>query len=117
MAFTGVATIVQVSDGICRITGLSLAAAAAGTISLSGGTGQQKLPAAFAPQNYQFDGVTVSFADALEVSVQNNGVEAHAPEIHLTKTGTGPTDWVATITNDDGANATPNLEIYVKFHT
>ena len=119
MAFTGTATIKQVSDRIVRITGLSLAAGAAGTIGLFGSTNSPgvRLPDAFKVTHYEAEGSDVPFSDALDVSAKDAAVGmATAIPVAVVKTGTTQADWLATITNTHGSLATPNLEIYVKFH-
>ena len=119
MAFTGSATVKQVSDRKVRITGLSLASAASGTIGLAQSTGSPgvALPASFKPQHYTYEGVNVPFADAIEVSLVNaaTGVATAIP-VSVVKTGTTTLDFLATLTNTHGSLATPNLEIWVEFH-
>ena len=53
MPFTGAAVFQKVSDGLVRVTGLSLAASAAGTISLFGEGGDVELPDSFNISPYQ----------------------------------------------------------------
>lgn len=119
MAFTGTATVKQVSDSECRITGLSLAAGASGTIGLHADTGTPgvRLPASFEPEVYQGpDGTDVGLSDMIDVTVKMAAATPtplFAPAV--IKTGTGPLHWEATITNVDGSTATPAVEIYVKF--
>jgi hypothetical protein len=117
MAFTGTAVVKQIADGIVRITGLSLAAGAAGTISLSGGNGAVKCPAGFQPGEYVYGGATIGLDDSIDVTALPAAVGvATAIPVSVVKTAQGPTAWLATITNTHGTTATPNLEIYVKFH-
>jgi len=121
MAFTGAATVVQVADDVVRITGLSLAGAAAGTIGLSTSTGSPgvALPAAFQPAPYVGpNGQAVALQDAVEIDVRNaaTGIATPVP-IAVVKTGTTPLDFLITITNLTGSTLSPALEIYVKFHT
>ncbi len=112
MAFTGSATVKKVSDRIYRITGLSLAGAASGTISLSGGTGDVKLPET--PTWNKYD--EVGLDDSIDVTSQPvTGVATRVP-VTTVKTGDGPTDWLCTMTNGTGGTASGNLEIYLKFH-
>lgn len=120
MAFTGSATVKQVSDRIVRITGLSLAAAASGTVGLFGATGTPPgvtLPEQFQTEHYEYLGSNVPFADAIEVTAQAaaTGVATAIP-IAIVKTGTTTADFRATITNTHATLATPDLEIMVKFH-
>lgn len=116
MAFTGTAVFEQITDRMVRITGLSLAGAAAGTISLSGGTGQVKLPHAFKPVPYKYDGHAVSFSAAIKIITNPAGSVTTSVPIEITKAGTGPADFLATLTNTTAATASPALEIYVEFH-
>lgn len=108
MAFTGTATVTKVSNSLVRITGLSLAAAAAGTIGLFGESGDVDLPDAFNPKDYG----DVDLAESLEVSAHMVTAEAVAPALQVVKT-TGP--FLITMTNGGGA-ASGGLEIYVRFH-
>jgi len=119
MAFTGTAVVKQVSDSEVRITGLSLAAGAGGTIALHGfsGTPGVRLPASFDPEIYKGpDGTDVALSDMIDVTIK---LAAATPTplfgTAVVKTGAGPLHWEATITNTDGSTATPALEIYVKF--
>lgn len=119
MAFTGTATVVQVSGSIVRITGLSLAAGAAGTIGLfdNSGTPGVRLPASFQPKPYAFNGQDVSLSDMIDVQEKAAAVgTATAIPVAVVKTGTVPADWVATLTNTHATTATPDLEIYVRIH-
>jgi hypothetical protein len=112
MAFTGAAVQVVVADDLVRITGLSLAASADGTIGLNGdATADVELPDNFNPTAYT--GVTLS--DAIQVSV----VCVDAPTAALgglpviTK---AEAPFQITMTNPDGANASSEFEIWVRFH-
>ncbi len=120
MAFTGSAVVKQVSDRIVRITGLSLAAGASGTIGLSGATGSAPgvtLPESFQTKHYTYLGSNVPFADAIEVTALPAAVGvATAIPTAVVKTGTTAADFRATVTNTHGSLATPNLEIMLKFH-
>lgn len=117
MAWTGTATVVQISDSICRITGLSLASGASGTISLADGTGDVKLPASFIANEYKYAGATITLAQSVDVTTENaaTGVATAIP-LAIVKTGTVPADFLATFTNTHGSLACPNQEIYVKYH-
>ncbi len=118
MAFTGTAVVKQISDSIVRITGLSLAAAASGTIGLFGATGTAPgvtLPASFKTLHYAYAGVNVPFADCIDVSIGFSTVVGQTPPMAVVKTGTTLADFRATITNGF-ASVSSGLEIYVKFH-
>lgn|SRR5512142_35811 len=128
MAFTGTPVVKQVSDGIVRITGgeggLSLAAGASGVIVLHGAVtpppGAIILPVSFQPHTYEFSNIPgglVTLQDSIDVSNQPAAPgTATAIPVATVKTGTTPADFAITLTNTHGATATPNLEIYVKFH-
>lgn len=122
MAFTGTAVITKVSESKFRITGLSLAGAAAGTISLSGGTGAVKVDA---PQWQPFQssglqGGNVDLSESVECIVipadvaATAAIGAQTPAV--VKTGTTPSDFLVTITNRNAASAASGgLEIYLTF--
>lgn len=117
MAFTGSATVVQVSDRKVRVTGLSLAGSAAGTISLHGGTGQVTLPAGFAPSPYtNSEGAVVAMQDSVEVSLVPVTAITTLVPISVVKTGTTPTDFLITLTNTTSATASAGQDIYIEFH-
>jgi hypothetical protein len=111
MAFTGSAVVKKVSDSLYRVTGLSLATqGAAGTIGLSGGTGEVDLPDTVA-----WDGKAgVTLPDAIEVSIHQAEDVAVAPSVKIDKSGSTPGNFLATLTNG-GAADTGDLEIYVRF--
>jgi len=121
MAFTGAATTKIISDCKARITGLTLAGAAAGTISLSNGAGEVKLPAAckwHAYENAQKVNV-LPLGDLLYVSglmaADANGVVG---KVQQTKAGAADdgSDFLLTLTNSDAMNATPAMEINLAYH-
>lgn len=113
MAFTGVPVVQKVTDNCYRITGVSLAAAAAGTIGFSDKT----VPAEasiVAPnwQPYELDGL-VSLIDCVKVSVNLASSVATPVPISVVKTGTTHANFAITMTND-GATPSALLEIYVE---
>lgn len=119
MAFTGTATITQISDSIVRITGLSLAAGASGTIGLFPATGTApgaKTPQAFQPAVYEYGATSVALSDSIDVTTKPaaTGVATAIP-ISVVKSGTTTADWRATLTNTSATDS-PALEIYVRFH-
>jgi hypothetical protein len=120
MAFVGTATIVQIADGIVRITGVSLAGAGgSGIIGLSDHTGAAvdvALPAGFQPSPYVHDGVTINLSDMIDVTTTPNTSLADFRPPAVVKTGTTTAAWRCTISNAF-ASATTGLEIYVKLHT
>lgn len=120
MAFTGSATVVQISDRKIRITGLSLAAAASGTIALHGhaaGPGVI-LPAGFSPLPYtNSEGASISLQASIQVTWEPEAVgTATAIPVACVKTGIDALDFLATLTNTHGSTATPELEIIVEWH-
>lgn len=118
MAFTGVAVIKQIADGEVRITGLSLAGGASGTISLNVGAGDVKTPAGVQFQEYVANDATVGAQDAIDVSVKP--ADAGAPSsvgVSVVKTGDTAAAFLATLKNQNAASSTANLEIYVKIHS
>lgn len=120
MAFTGTATVKQTTDRMVRITGLSLAAGASGTIGLTGATGSAPgvtLPASFKTLHYVYNGVTVTFQDCIDLVISNaaTGVATAVP-ISVVKSGTTLADFRITVTNTHGSLATPALEIVARLH-
>lgn len=117
MAFTGIANAVvnQISDRVVRITGLSLAGLASGTISYNGGPASDvALPATFTPDAVPNASATVT--DRTRVTLQQTASAATGMPYHVVKTpgvGGGPSSFQITITND-GAIASGPLEIYVE---
>jgi hypothetical protein len=120
MAFIGTATVVQVSDSIVRITGLSLAGAgASGIIGLAGHTGAAvdvALPESFNPEPYVHNGAHIGLSDMLDVTTSPATSLADSRPPAIVKTGTTHADWRATFSNAF-ASGTTGLEIYVKIHT
>jgi hypothetical protein len=119
MAFTGTAVVKQIKDNMVRITGLSLASNASGTIGLAGHTGSAPgvtLPASFNPQPYGYGGATVQLADSVKCDVVCAVASAStvAPQ-GVTKTGTTAADFLITIQNTQ-ASISGALEFYITFH-
>jgi hypothetical protein len=112
MAFTGSAVFEQISERCVKIAGLSLASGAAGTISLSTGAGEETLPASFQPKPYGDVDLIEGMWLTYEVTTDVNNAA-----LNLRTVKTLPaSEWLVTITNDDGVNATGVLFIYVHFH-
>lgn len=113
MAFTGTPVVQKVTDRCWRITGVSLAPAAGGTVQFSDAPILSG-PAIVAPdwQAYEVDG-PVSLQDMVDVDVNAAATLAAPLQCKIVKSGTTHADFLVTITND-GAGATPNLEIYVR---
>jgi len=121
MAFTGTAVITQISDSIVRITGLSLAGSASGTIGLHTQTGSPPdviLPVAFQPQIYAYGnpGSDVALADSIQLSMDATATLAVPNQVETNKSGTTGADFRITLHNTSGT-ATSGIEMYVKFHT
>jgi hypothetical protein len=111
MAFTGSATIQQVSDRVVRIIGLSLGNGAAGTIGLNGGAGEVSLPATFQPKAYgQYSGVDL--AESIKVTPIARGATLGA-NVQITKVAS---PFLITVTNNAAGAATAELELYIEFH-
>lgn len=120
MAFTGTPIVVQISDRLVRITGLSLASAASGTIGLFGATGTApgvRLPASFKATTYVYGGEPVALVDSVSLAAEPAAVGvATAIPIAVVKAGATEEEFRITITNTHGSLATPNMEFYVGFH-
>jgi hypothetical protein len=119
MAFTGVAAFQLLADNQCRITGLSLAGGAAGTISLAGGSGQVVLPAEFHAAQYTGPVAGVIVPTQASIDVKTADADTTTPKgasIRIVKTGQSTTDFLATLTNMNTGSVSPALEIYLKFH-
>jgi hypothetical protein len=111
MAFTGAAVFEQVSDNIMRISGLSLASTVNGTLSLSTGAGAVKMPASFQPRPYG----SVDLIEGVWLTYEAATTAINAIRLRTVKTLPAG-ELLITITNDDAANASPGLIIYVHFH-
>ena len=113
MAFTGTAVQEQISERCMRVSGLSLAASAAGTIGLFGGAGEVDLEDGFQPKAYgevsQIEGCWVTFEATTLVAA------GEVPVLRIVKTGADLT-FVITITNDDAVNASPVMVFYIHWH-
>jgi len=112
MPFTGSATVTKVTDNKFRITGVSLAIGASGTIAFTPGTGGVE----FTAPDWQPHG-DVALQDAVEcvVNVVGAGVATAVP-CSVVKTGTTQANFLITIANNDGAAVTAGLEIYVTYN-
>lgn len=117
MAFTGVAVIKMVSDRLVRITGLSIANGANGTIGLHEKTvaPDERLPAAFQPRRYEDSSSPVALQDSIKVWFAYTDPGAVVMPVGVVKAGTTPEDFVATLSNA-GAADSGELEIWVEFH-
>lgn len=107
MAFTGTAVVTKITDTLVRITGLSLAGAAAGTIGISGSAGTVQLPDAceWGPQG------DVTLSEAMQVTIVPVDAVTTLIPISVTKTDAG----VITLTNTSDDTNSAELEIYVRY--
>lgn len=117
MAFTGSAVICQVTDSLVRITGLSLAKTAVGTISCGASGGDVNMPTTFKPEVYPYANALLVPSDVIDCQIVPAGSHVGTNLPYLVKAGaTFATPFLITITNPDATNATPALEIWLKFH-
>lgn len=126
MAFTGVAVVEQIADGIVRVTDVQLAEGAAGVLVLAAHpappVGAVVLPAGFKPQQARWGTNVVGLEAAIDVSVKPTGVDAGSPTvakpIYVIKNGDTPETWTAMLSNGAALESgdSGELEIYVKFH-
>ena len=118
MAFTGTPVIQKISESKFRITGVSLAAAATGTIGLTQHPSAEVQLEAPQWDRYQTPGLQggqVEVDAAVEVRITYVDAAGTTTEpVTVTKTGDSPVDFLATLTNRDAA-ASGELEIYVEF--
>ena len=112
MPFTGTAVFEQISESIMRISGLSLASAAVGTISLSTGAGEETMPASFQPKPYE----DVDLIEGIWLTYEATTDVANAALILRTVKTLPSNELLITITNDDASNVSPVLVISVHFH-
>ena len=107
MAFTGAAVIKVLSGKAARITGLSLAAAAAGTISLHNGAGEVKLPASCKwIAGVNAEGHEYLPTEAIKCTLNKLAADVNSVVVFLTKAGAevDGSDFLLTLTNSDAAN-------------
>lgn len=101
MGFTGTPEVNSLGKHIARITGISLAAGASGVIKAAGGGGEVSLPS-------NHPGVS---DDTIVIINRVGDPGGGTPTIQAAKSGT-PTDTL-TLKNDDGANTSGDLEVFV----
>ena len=123
MAFTGAPIVKKVTNNLFRITGVSLAADASGTIGFS----DKDVPSevSLVAPNWQPyarpggpSGDVVELADAVDVEVIIAGVAVSGKvPLSVSKTGSDHSEFEITITNRTAGPgvATDALEIYVQF--
>lgn len=113
MAWTGVAVVKLVADGLVRITGVRLADGANGTIGLFGDAGAGiQLPEGFKPAPF----ADVTLSDALQCWYVQTGAGGggESRHVHVDKSEGPP--FRITFTNDGGGNPTADFEIYIRYH-
>ena len=118
MAFTGTPVLKKVSDKMYRITGVSLAGDASGTIGFDDKTSaaEVSIPAPTWQPYKTAGGNSVSLQDAVKVSI-NPVTDVTTPvPISVVKSGTTHADFAITLHNDTAATTGPEMEIYVQFH-
>lgn len=118
MAFTGTATVTQISDSIVRITGVSLAASASGTIGFqANASANVKLPSAFGAnaQLYTYGGATLSLIDIVSAEANSVAAPSGLTAFGISKAGTAQATFAITVLNTFGS-ASGGLEIYVRLH-
>lgn len=112
MSFIGTPSIELVTPNLVRITGVSLAAQASGTIGLAGTTGT---PDIILPPGFQLPSTALSAG--IRVSI-NPVSGAPGPFTNLPpsveKTGANPADFGVLVTNTKVDLPTQTLEIYVE---
>ena len=118
MAFTGTATVVKVTDKKFRITGLSLAGDASGTIGFSDKTvaAEVSLEAPEWQPYRNAENDLISLQASVEVRQTLVTDVTSAVPISVVKTGTDHTDFVITMHNDSAATVSAGLELYIEFH-
>ncbi len=112
MAWTGSAVVKKVSDRVVRVTGISLAADATGTIAIGNATGDIDISGL--PEWEAYGDVTLIQAVTVKINIVTD-VTAGVP-ISVVKTGTTQTDFLITFHNDTAADDSAELEIYIEFH-
>jgi hypothetical protein len=117
MAFTGTPVVTKVSDKCWRITGVTLAGDASGTIGFSDKTSLAEC--SIVGPNWQpyalSDGDVVGLQDAFKVTVGFSTDVTTPVPISVVKTGTTHLLFAATLHNDTAATVSPSLEIYVEW--
>ncbi len=120
MAFTGAPVVQKISDRKFRVTGVSLAADASGTIGFTDKTLPLAEASLDAPEwhPYGIPGNDVSLIEAIECRANPVSDVSAAVPISIVKTGTTHLNFVITLHNDNagGGQASADLEIWVEYH-
>ncbi len=117
MAFTGTPVVTKVSDKLFRVTGLSLAGDASGTIGFSDKTVAAEV-SLVAPEWQPKTGPmgdNISLIEAIEVRQTLVTDVTDAVPISVVKTGTTHADFVITMHNDSAATVSAELEIWIEY--
>jgi hypothetical protein len=116
MAFTGVAVVQNVTNRAVRITGLSLAGDASGTVGFADKTVAPEVSIGLLPdwQPVEYDGL-VSLQDKVMVTMNVVTDVTAAVPISVVKTGTTHLDFLITFHNDSAATVSAAIEIYIEF--
>ena len=117
MAWTGSATVTKVNDRVIRITGLSLAGDATGTIGFPGETVPANVALPSLPDWVPQRGLTLAQLIEARIGIATD-VTTPVP-ISVVKTGTTQLDFLLTFHNDTDAVTGADsgaLEIWIEFH-
>ncbi len=113
MAFTGIPVVTKVTDGLARITGVSLDSGDDGVIGLFGSGAEVELPEGC----IWISSGGVGLQSSVQVLINPvTDVEDYAIPIRVVKTGVDVADFAITLTNDAAQVASAELEIYVRYH-
>ena len=117
MAFTGSATVIRVSDRKFKITGLSLAGAASGTIGFSDKSvaAEVSLVAPTWQPYVNALGDAISLINAIEARMTIVTDVTDAVPISVVNSGTDHSDFVMTFHNDSAATVSALVDIYIEF--
>ncbi len=116
MAFTGAPVVQDISNNIVRITGVSLAGDASGTVGFADKTVAPEVSIGLQPdwQPTEFKGA-VSLIDKIKVSMNVVTDVTAAVPVSVVKAGTTHLDFLITFHNDSAATVSAELEIYIEF--
>jgi hypothetical protein len=116
MAFTGVPVIQQINDSLYRVTGVSLGIGASGTIGPPGSGAEVILTRANWGAGYRGgQEPLIDLGESMQVLINPVGAGA-ATAVPVRVVKTTPAVGLVTLTNNDGAAVTSDLEIYVRNH-
>lgn len=118
MAFTGTPVVTKISDKLFRVTGVTLAGDASGTIGFSDKTSAAEV-SLNAPEWHPYrnsENAYVSLIQAVQCDVGFVTDVTAAVPISVVKTGTTHLDFVITVHNDTAATVSASLEMYIQFH-